>query len=71
MENNVINNIVKIENNEEIKEEIKEDNEVNNFKRNLQIFNNEPLKKKKLKCNVSKEWLNHLFHGLENCKTLN
>ena len=71
MENNfLIDNDVKIENDEENKIENKEDNEVNNFKRNLQIFNEEPSKKKKFKCNVSKKWLNHLLNDLENCKTL-
>lgn len=72
MENNfLIDNDVKIENDEENKIENKEDNEVNNFKRNLQIFNEEPSKKKKLKCNVSKKWLNHLFEESKKYKTLN
>ena len=71
MDNILINNnIVKIEKNEDNKEENDEDKIVNNFKENLEVFNQQP-KKKKLKCNVSKKWLNNLYEELKKYKTLN
>ena len=71
MDNILINNnIVKNEKNEDNKEENDEDKIVNNFKENLEVFNQQP-KKKKLKCNVSKKWLNHLFEESKKYKTLN
>lgn len=70
MDNILINNnIVKFEKNEDNKDENDEDKIVNNFKENLQIFNQQS-KKKKLKCNVSKKWIKNLINGLKDCKTI-
>ena len=50
-------------------DEYYEDNEVNEFKENIENFSQES-NNSKLKCFVSKKWLNNLINGLKDCKTI-
>ena len=50
-------------------DEYYEDDEVNQFKENIENFSQES-NNSKLKCFVSKKWLNNLINGLKDCKTI-